>query len=676
MKIVIVGAGPAGLYCGLLLKKTNPTHDVTIIERNPPDVTYGWGLVFSEHTLGGLQDADAPSASAIAREFVLWDALAVRHRGETVRVGGQVFAGIARRALLSILARRCEELGVTLRHGTTVKDVTDLAGADIVVAADGANSAVRQWRAEAFGAQIDLGKTRYIWLGTTRGPAAYTLAFHESPYGLFQAHSYPFDEATSAFIVECNDTTWKAAGLDRAGERETIDYCERLFGSDLNGRGLLSNHSRWTRFGTLACDRWSHENVVLLGDAAHTAHFSIGSGTKLAMEDAVALVRALETHLDPRTAFAAYEAERRPAVAVFQQAARTSQLHFENLARYLDMEPVQFTFHLLTRSGWTTHATLRARAPQFVDAINRWFASAGGGGRPTGSVAPPPMLVPFRLGGVDLANRMVFAGGRVDATPDGRPTEAAAQHYAALARVGAALVMTEPVAVAAGARLRPEGPGLYDDAQVSGWNTVAASVHAHTQTRLAVVLTHAARPLPAPPWTGAAWPRILEAFGQAARRAHVAGADVLLLDAGPGTLPAQAVSEDGRDREAAPDRRFRALQDIVTAARDAWPAEKPVGVCLAPQGPSDGPHADAAVAASHACRAHGLDVVHVGLRPDDWDGAAGRQHVIALADRIRHEVDIPVIAGCAAFTIDEVNSLLAAGRADLCIINVGVPPTS
>lgn len=671
MRIVIVGAGPAGLYCGLLLKKSNPARDVTIIERSPRDATSVWGLVFSEHTLAALQDADAPSAGAIAGHFVLSDALDVRYRGETVRVGGQVFAGIARRVLLEILARRCADLGVTLRFGTPVRDPADLAGADVVIAADGARSSVRQMHPEAFGTRVDRSKTRYVWLAAPRGQSAYTLAFQNTDHGLFQAHTYPFDEATSAFIVECRETAWQAAGLDRTDERETVHFCERIFGDELEGRGLQSNHSRWASFGTLTCDRWSHDNIVLLGDAAHTAHFSIGSGAKLAMEDAVALVRALDTHRDPREAFAAYEAERRPAAAAFQHAARVSQAHFENLARYLHMEPVQFTFHLLTRSGWATHETLRARAPQFVDTVNRWFAKTGAGRVPASGAAPPPMLVPFRLGNVELTNRLVVAGGRVEAAGDGRPTSAAAQLHAGLAQVGAALVMTEPVAVAPGGRPRPDSPGLYDDAQVRDWITVADAVHARAQTLLAMVLTHAAGPQPpsAPPEPS--WSTIRDAYAQAARRAHAAGVNLLLVDARPGSVPFADLSEADVTE---PARRFRLLVEAVDAVRSGWPQEAPLAVCLAPQGSSDGPAADVLVAGSHLLRAHGVDAIYIGFGPAEQDPTAeGQTQVVTLADRIRHEVRIPVIAACQAFTVDEVNSILAAGRADLCVVNVGVP---
>ncbi|TMK84450.1 MAG: hypothetical protein E6G44_10025, partial [Actinobacteria bacterium] len=402
MRIAVVGGGPAGLYFGLLAKKANPDHEIAIYERNPPDATYGWGVVFSEETLGALRDADRPTYDRITESFATWNAIDIRHRGETVRSRGHAFSGLARKQLLGILQDRCAQLGVETRF---LEEVAELPPADLVVGADGVNSLARRLHEEAVRPSQHLHGTKYGWFGTDLVFDAFTFIFRESEHGLFQVHAYPFDAATSTFIVECPEATWRAAGLDQASEADSIAFCEDLFAEDLGGHSLLSNRSLWMGFVTLRCDAWHHGNVVLLGDAAHTAHFTIGSGTKLAMEDAIALVDALERrpgHLS--AALVDYEMERQPVVERFQQAALESASYFENVGRYASFEPVQFAFNLLSRSGRITHLELTRRDPRFVAAVDSWFAaSAGGAARgnrsPTLVAPPPPLLAPLRLRG-------------------------------------------------------------------------------------------------------------------------------------------------------------------------------------------------------------------------------------------------------------------------------------
>src|SRR5579875_1424560 len=360
MRIVILGAGPAGLYCSLLIKKAHPLHEIVIIERNPADVTYGWGVVFSDRTLASFQRADYKTYEQLTEQFVIWDAIDVLYRGETIRCGGHIIASIARRTLLNILQRRCQELGITLIFGQTIHDLSELPEYDLLIAADGINSVVRRSYAEIFKPKITYGRARYIWLGANKILDAFTFIFRENEHGLFQVHAYPSSGTTSTFIVECDESSWLSAGLERADEEESLRYCEQLFASELAGAALLSNNSRWINFPTLSTQNWRHKNIVLLGDAAHTAHFSIGSGTKLAMEDALALAACLNENSGLDAALGAYEAERRPVVASTQRAAQASLEWFEDLGQYVHQDPEQFAFNIITRSRRVVRPAVRA----------------------------------------------------------------------------------------------------------------------------------------------------------------------------------------------------------------------------------------------------------------------------------------------------------------------------
>ncbi|MDQ3928633.1 MAG: FAD-dependent monooxygenase, partial [Chloroflexota bacterium] len=375
--ITVLGGGPAGLYFALLAKKADPPCDITVIERNPANVTYGWGVVFSDRTLASFQRADYKTYERITENFVIWDAIDVRYRGETIRCGGHVIAAISRRLLLNILQERCAELGVNMVFGREVHDLEELGSSyDLLVAADGIHSLARKQYEAEFKPSIDMGRARYIWLGADKVLNAFTFIFHETEHGLFQVHAYPYSGTSSTFIVECAENTWQRAGLDDATEEESLAFCRRLLNNDLDGARLLSNNSKWISFPTLKTKNWHTQirnpksqvrNLVLMGDAAHTAHFSIGSGTKLAMEDAIALANALEQHSDIEKALNEYELERKPVVETFQRAAHESQTYFETLKRYLVLDPVPFAFQLLTRSGRITYDDLHFRDARFGD---------------------------------------------------------------------------------------------------------------------------------------------------------------------------------------------------------------------------------------------------------------------------------------------------------------------
>src|SRR6266481_7487080 len=497
MKIVILGGGPAGLYSSLLIKKTNPAHDITIIERNAADVTYGWGVVFSDRTLASFQRADNKTYEQITNHFVIWDAIDVYYRDQKISCGGHVISSISRKSLLNILQRRCHELGINIHFSCEINELAGLGDYDLLIAADGLNSIVRKSYESSFKPSLEYGKARYIWLGANKVLDAFTFIFRENEHGLFQVHSYPFNGTTSTFIIECDEASWLKAGLDKADEAQSLAYCQQLLADNLDGATLLSNNSKWISFPTLKTQHWHYKNIVLLGDAIHTAHFSIGSGTKLAMEDAIALASALEQHSDLETALNEYELERKPVVEIFQKAARESQAYFETLKRYLTLDPVQFTFNLLTRSGRITYDDLRLRDPRFVEAVDRWAmqkASALDTGHyPQRIFAPPPMFTPMRLRTLTLSNRLVLSPRPACPAQDGLPGEEYAAQISSCALAGAGLVVTGPIAISAAGRITPESAGIYDTRHVEAWMRIIESIHTGTQAKVGLLLNHAGR---------------------------------------------------------------------------------------------------------------------------------------------------------------------------------------
>ncbi|HEU5438024.1 MAG TPA: FAD-dependent monooxygenase [Ktedonobacterales bacterium] len=720
MKITILGAGPAGLYCGLLLKKANPAHEITIIERNPPDATYGWGVVFSDRTLAAFQEADYKSYRAITGRFVLWDAIDTYYRGELVRCGGHVFAGLSRKELLGILQARCRELGVALQFHTEVPDLAALSEFDLLIAADGVNSLVRRAYEETFKPRLVPGTARYVWFGTDKVLDAFTFIFRENEHGFFQVHSYPFSGTMSTFIVECDEETWRRAGLDTASEAESIAYCERLFAPELGGCHLYPNKSSWISFVTVKCATWRRGNVVLLGDSAHTAHFSIGSGTKLAMEDAIALANAIEQHPDLTTALAGYEMVRRPVVETLQAAAAESQAYFEGVRRYSRLEPVEFAFNLLTRSRRISYDDLRLRDPRFGELVDRWFERhywAHEHKRVYSLIAPAPMLTPLALRGLTLPNRVVFSPGAALTEPapaeEGTPALAYALEAVCLAQEGAGLVLTEPVAVSAEGRVTPDDNGLYRPEHVRAWRRITHALHDQTSACIGVLLSHAGRrgatrprregldrPLRAGRWpliapstlpfaSTSQLPRALDRAGmdavrddfvRAARLAAEAGFDLLALHMGHGYLLASFLSPLVNRREdeygGSLENRLRFPLEVLDAVRAAWPAKQPLAVALTVDDccPGGLTYTDA-VAITRTLAAHGCDLVVplAGQTVPDAGPTYARGFLTGYAERLRNDAEILVLVGGYLTTTNEVNTLLAGGRADLCLM---IPPAA
>jgi anthraniloyl-CoA monooxygenase len=711
VRVVSIGGGPAGLYTAILLKKADPAHDVVVIERNRLDDTFGFGVVFSEATQENLQQADPETFDAMARHSARWDDIEIHYKGERLRSTGHGFSGLSRQAMLEILARRATDLGVRIEIGTEVTDPTPYLDADLVLAADGAHSLVRERFADTFRPTVDLRPNRFVWLGTTRPFPAFTFYFKADRHGLWRVHAYQYERGHSTFIVEAREETWRAACLDRATEHETIAFCEELFADELAGHRLQQNRSIWRSFGTVRNERWHHENVVLVGDSAHTAHFSVGSGTKLAMEDAIVLVRALETHPDVVAALTAYEVERRPVVESLQRAAQVSLEYFENTERYMELAPVQFAFNLLTRSLRITHDNLKVRDPQFVAGVDRWFAGeAARQSRVTLTLdpAPPPLFTPFRLRELVLENRSVVSPMCQYSAEDGTPNDWHLVHLGTRALGGAALVFTEMTDVTPEGRISPGCTGMYAPEHITAWRRIVDFVHRHSRAKIGLQLGHAGRKAATKKmWEGdnqpletGAWPimaasplpyfphsqipkemgladmaGVRDAFARAARMAEEAGFDMLELHFAHGYLLAGFISpltNQRRDDYGGPlDHRMRFPLEVFDAVRAAWPAAKPISVRIsAVDWAPGGMESQDAVDVARLLREHGCDILDVsaGQTVPEQRPVYGRLFQTPFADRIRHEAEMPVMTVGNISSYTDVNTILAAGRADLCVL--------
>ncbi len=720
MNIVCIGGGPAGLYFALLMKKQASSHRVRVVERNKPYDTFGWGVVFSDQTLGNLQAADAETAGEILGAFNHWDDIEVNIRGHQIRSGGHGFCGIGRKRLLNILQQRCEDLGVELVFETDVKDDLQFPEADLIIASDGLNSRLRTQHAETYQPGIDLRKCRFVWLGTHKKFEAFTFAFEETPHGWFQAHAYQFDADTATFIVEAPEEVWRKAGLDTMEKEDAIAYCEKLFARHLDGNPLLSNaahlrgSAQWIKFPRVVCRTWTHHNgrapVVLMGDAAHTAHFSVGSGTKLALEDSIELARCIgRTPSDLATALREYEAVRSIEVLKIQNAARNSTEWFENVKRYVHLPPEQFAYSLLTRSQRISHENLRLRDKNYVEFYEDWIASQAGARRAAGQQPIPPMFTPFRLRGVMLNNRVVVSPMAQYSCIKGLPADYHLVHLGARAMGGAGLVFAEMTCPSPDARITPGCPGLWNTGQRDGWKRIVDFVHGSTQAKIAMQLGHAGpKGSTRVPWEGedqplaeGNWPlvsaspqqyldgishpsramtradmdRVRDEFVQSTRRADEAGFDWLELHCAHGYLFSSFISpltnQRTDDYGGSLQNRLRYPLEVFGAMRDAWPSALPMSVRISAHDWVDGGITpDDAVEIARAFKAAGADLIDVssGQVSKQQKPVYGRMYQTPFADRIRNEAGIATMAVGAISEADHVNSIIAAGRADLCAL--------
>jgi anthraniloyl-CoA monooxygenase len=708
-----VGAGPAGLYLASLLKRDDPGHQVTVFERNRIEDAFGFGVVFSDETLENVGEADPETNAAMAATAARWEDIEIHYRGTVTRSTGHRFSGVERKTLLELLARRAQSLGVEIHWRQEIRNLTDcgLPAADLIVAADGAGSFIRDRLSDQFQPRLDWRHNRFVWLGTTRAFPAFTFYFKPSPAGLWRTHAYQYAPGRSTFIVEAREDTWMASGLAESDEAATVAFLEQLFREELQGHSLQANRSIWRRFPTVRNARWSSGNTVLLGDAAHTAHFSVGSGTKLAMEDAIALAAALRAEPSVAAALASYEATRRPLVESLQRAAQASLEWFESVERYHDTEPLQFAFNLLTRSLRITHENLRLRDPALVQRVDAWFAeqAARQSGRPVQrEPAPPPMFTPYRLRDLVLPNRVVVSSMCQYRAEDGMPNDWHLVHLGSRAIGGAGLVMTEMTDVSREGRISPGCAGMYLPAHVDGWRRVVDFVHRESEARIGMQLSHAGRkgstcvlwegedePLPEGNWpliapspipyrphnqtpremSRADMDQVTADFVRATGMADEAGFDLVELHLAHGYLLASFISPLTNRRAdqygGSLADRMRYPLEIVASVRARWPAGKPLSVRIsavdwAPGGmePPD------AVEVARMVVAAGADIVDVsaGQTVAEAKPVYGRQFQTPFSDRIRHEARVPTMTVGNISSAADVNTILAAGRADLVVL--------
>jgi anthraniloyl-CoA monooxygenase len=711
MKIGCVGGGPAGLYFAISMKLHNPDHVIDVYERNRPHDTFGWGVVFSDQTVDNLMANDPVSGATIRDEFTHWDDIDVHIHGECIRSSGHGFIGIGRKRLLAILQQRARDLGIGLHfeHEASTNPA-DWAEFDLVIAADGANSRIRTAHVEHFDVDIQVKKNKFFWFGTAKQFDAFTFAFEKTEAGWVWAHAYRFDDQLSTFIVEMAPETWTGLGLDTMDQPEAIALCEKLFAKHLDGNALMSNATHlpgpqaWLNFRRIITGQWSYDKFVLLGDAAHTAHFSIGSGTKLALEDAIKLAEVLNRPgLSRADALAEYQAERSIEVLKLQNSARNSTEWFETLDRYLPFAPIQFTYSLLTRSQRVSHENLRLRDQAWLEGVERWFQTQAPGGRDTGA---PPMFAPFRLRELELANRIVVSPMAMYSATDGTPGDFHFVHYGTRAQGGAGLVYTEMTCVSPEGRITPGCPGMYTPEHVAGWKRITDFVHHNSKAKMCLQLGHSGAkgstklgwegmdepldsgnwPLIAAsdvPWSDAnQTPRpmtrsdmdmVRDQFVAATRMAIDAGFDMVEMHAAHGYLLSSFITpmQNRRTDEygGSLENRLRFPLEVFAAMRAAWPSHKPMSVRISATDwmGDQGVTPEEAVRIAQAFHEAGADLIDVsaGQTWADCQPVYGRMFQTPFADQVRNEARVSTMAVGNIYETDHVNSILAAGRADL-----------
>ena len=712
MRIACIGAGPAGLYFSISMKLRDPSHEIEIFERNAPGVTFGWGVVFSDLTVDNITLNDPVSAKIITREFAHWDDIAVHFKGETITSGGHGFIGIGRKRLLEILSERARALGVVL-HFNAQCDPADAKWSDydLVIASDGANSRFRDAQADAFGVDVDVRANKFVWLGTSKVFDAFTFAFEETEHGWIWAHAYRFAPDCSTFIVECSEESWRSFGFDKMTQEESIAASQKLFAKYLDGHSLKSNASHlvgsaaWLNFRRIKCERWASANVILLGDAAHTAHFSIGSGTKLALEDAIKLAGVLNRpDLSLEAALDEYQAERSLEVLKLQNSARNSTEWFETVERYTHFEPLQFAYSLLTRSQRISHENLRLRDREWLETVERWFWKRATDG--SSNKTAPPMFAPFRLREMEIQNRIVVSPMDMYSAVDGMPNDFHFVHYGERAIGGAGLIFTEMTCVSPEGRISPGCTGMWTADHVAAWKRIVDFVHGQSKAKICLQLGHSggkgstrlgwegsdlpldegnwpvmaasdvqwspANQVPKP-MTRADMIEVREQFVAAVNLGLEAGFDMVELHAAHGYLlsgfitPLQNTRTD--EYGGSLENRLRYPLEVFAAMRAAWPSDRPMSVRISATdwAGANGITPEEAVLIGEAFASEGADLIDVSAG-QTWAGQQpvyGRMFQTPLSDRVRNEGRLATMAVGNIYEPDHANSILAAGRADL-----------
>ncbi len=710
MKVAVLGGGPAGLYFAISMKLRDAAHDITVFERNRPDDTFGWGVVLSDETLDNLAENDPVSAERIREHFAYWDDIAVMHKGVRTLSTGHGFCGIGRMRLLILLQERARELGINLQFETEIDDPRPfMAEYDMVLAADGLNSRTRTTFADVFKPDIDVRKCKFVWLGThQKFDDAFTFIFEKTEHGWVWAHAYQFDDDTATFIVECGPETWEKFGFGEMSQQESIAVCERIFKDHLGGHSLMTNAnhirgSAWINFPRVLCERWSHENIALMGDAAASAHFSIGSGTKLALESAIALAEYLHTEPTLKEAFDKYEDARRLEVLRLQSAARNSLEWFEEVERYLDLDPVQFNYSLLTRSQRISHENLRLRDPEWLADAESWFQQQAGA---EDNAARPPMFAPYKLRGLTLKNRVVVSPMAQYKAVDGSPTDWHMVHYCERAKGGAGLVYIEMTCVSPEGRITPGCPGFYKPEHEAAWTRIVDFVHRETDAKICAQIGHSGpkgstqlgweemdAPLKDGNWpvlaaSEVSWSEqnqtpkamdrndmdmVRDQFVAAAQMAERCGFDMLELHCAHGYLLSSFISPLTNRREddygGSLENRMRFPLEIFHAVRAVWPDDKPISVRISANDwvGDEGVTPEEAVEIARMLQEAGVDIcdVSAGQTSKRARPVYGRMFQTPFSDRIRNETGMATMAVGNIYEPDHVNSILMAGRADL-----------
>ena len=716
MKITILGGGPAGLYFGLLMKKADPGHEITIYERNRPGDTFGFGVVFSDETLSNFVDYDRESSRSITDNFVHWDTIEVRYRDQAIRSSGHGFCGISRVKLLQILQERCDDVGIDVHYETEINDTEKLRrDCDLLVGADGSSSIVRETYKDRFKPTIDMRKTKFVWLGTTRRFDPFTFIFRPNEHGWFYVHAYGYAKDATTWIVETHEDTWLKAGLDQASESDTLAYCQEMYAPELDGHPLLVNMSIWRNFPMISNEHWSFGNVVLLGDAVHTAQYSIGSGTKIAMEGAGALADTLKNYTaatNVPAALAEYKALRRDEIGRLQSSAMVSLQWYENALRYNRFEPQQYAFSFLSRTKGVTYENLQLRDPNYIAGVNRWFAAhvreTQGFAVPT-DPPPPPMFAPFRLRGMTVQNRVVVSPMCQYSAEDGTVNEWHLVHLGSFAVGGAGLVYTEMTDVSAEGRITLQCTGMYKLKHVVAWKRIVDFVHEYSLAKICLQLAHAGckgstkvmwegedQPLDSGNWPllsasaipykpGSATPKAMDRadmdtvrddFARAVTMAEDACFDMIEIHMAHGYLLSSFISPLSNVRTdeygGSLENRMRFPLEVFDAMRAVWPDDKPIAVRISATDwvAGRGLTGNDAVEVARMLKAHGCDIVHVsaGQTSPEAQPVYGRMFQTPFSDQIRNEAGVPTIAVGNITTADQVNTIIVSGRADLCAL--------